>query len=259
VIARFAEVCAADDRVLAAFLAGSHARGAADAHSDVDLCLVTTDAAYEEVAGDRAAFVRRLGDPLFLEDFGASFTSFFILADGTEGELSVGAESRFHEIHVGPFRTLLDERGLLVGATFPEREPDPDEQLESARRSVSWFWHELSHFVAAMGRQQLWWAYGQLEALRGHCVNLARLEQRTPAQEEPYEKLDQAISTTALSGLEATFCPMERGAMLRAGRDIVGFYRGIAPRVARAHGLTYPLELERLMSGRLDALPPVPR
>lgn len=45
VIARFVAVCLADDRVVAALLAGSHARGDADEYSDLDLCLMATDAA----------------------------------------------------------------------------------------------------------------------------------------------------------------------------------------------------------------------
>ena len=47
--------------------------------------------------------------------------------------------------------------------------------------------------------------------------------------------------------------------MLEAGLDILGFYRERAPRVAREHGVTYPAELERLMSGRLEELARAPR
>jgi hypothetical protein len=47
---------------------------------------------------------------------------------------------------------------------------------------------------------------------------------------------------------------MEHGPLLQAGLDLLTFYRERAPRVAREHGLTYPGELERLMSGRLDEL-----
>jgi hypothetical protein len=79
----------------------------------------------------------------------------------------------------------------------------------------------VSHFIAAVGRGQLWWAYGQLEALRGFYVNLIRIEQNAQAQEEAYEKLDQAIATPPLSALLPTFCPMEKLAMLRAVGEIV--------------------------------------
>ncbi len=156
--------------------------------------------------------------------------------------MSFGRESRFQEIHVVPFRTLLDERGILKEATFPPRNPDPSKQREMLHRVLFWFWHELSHFTAALGRDQLWWAYGQLEAMRAMCVNLARIEQGRSAEDEAYEKLDEAISTTQLSALRATHCPMERRAMARAGRDILHFYRERAPLVARANGLHYPAD-----------------
>ena len=254
VTARFVEACSADERIVAALLAGSNARGEADEYSDLDLCLIAADEAYDDVLAGRAAIIQQLGEPLFLEDFGTDGIAFFILADGTEGELFFARESGLDEIRTGPYRSLLDKKGILPGAEFPWREPDRTDQVEELRRVLHWFWHDLSHFIAALGRGHLWWASGQLEALRGYCVNLARIEQNVEAQDEPYEKLDRAISTTQLEGLRSTFCPMEQRAMLRAVQDILNFYRQRAPVVAEAYGLTYPAELERLMCSRLDEL-----
>jgi hypothetical protein len=254
-IERFIAWCFADERILASFLGGSYARAEADDYSDLDLCVITTDDAYEEVVAAKAAIVQKLGTPLFLEDFDLDGIVFFILDDGTEAELFFGCESRLHEISdVGPFRTLVDKTGILEGARFPWREPDTAYQLEALRRCIYWFWHELSHFIAAMGRGQLWWAYGQIEALRGLCVNLTRIEQNVGAQEEMYEKLEQVISTQELSALEPTFCSMEQHAMLRAVGDIVGFFQARAPAVAEAHGSTYPTELAALMCDRFANL-----
>src|SRR5438093_13739988 len=88
-VERFAAACRADDRVVAAVLGGSHARGTADAYSDVDLYAITADAAYESFLADSAAFVRRLGEPVFLEPWRSRHgldLVFFVLADGVEGE-----------------------------------------------------------------------------------------------------------------------------------------------------------------------------
>ena len=254
VIARFVDVCSADDRIVAAFLSGSNARGEADAYSDLDLCLIATDAAYDDVVAEREAIIGRLGEPLFLERFGRDDIAFFILADGTEGELFFASEGGLDAIHTGPYRPLVDKTGILAGAEFPFTEPDPVDQVEELRRILHWFWHDLSHFIAALGRGQLWWAAGQLEALRAYCVNLVRIEQHVEAQDEPYEKLDHVMSTTQLDALRSTFCPMERRAMLDAASDILSFYRARAPVVAEAYGLTYPAELERLMCERFDEL-----
>ena len=254
VIARFVDACAADDRIVAAFLAGSYATGMADAYSDLDLGVITTDEAFADVIADRRALISRLGEPVFLDHFARAWNVFFILADGTEGEIFFGHEGALEEIDVGPFEPLLDKRGILAGAEFPFSPPDPDAQREQLRQIVNWFWHELSHFITALGRDDLWWAYGQLEALRGHCVNLMRLQHGAEAQEEPYEKLAKAIPVSELASLRTTFCPMERQAMFDAAVVIVRFFREHAPRVADAYGSEYPAALAQLLSDRLDEL-----
>ena len=254
---RFVAACQADDRVAAAFLGGSYAKGTADAYSDLDLCLIATDAAYEEFFASREAFLRQLGEPVFLEDFGLPNIAFFIFADDTEGELWFGSESHLDHIHSGSYRVLLDKKGILAGAVFPEHEPTQAEQLETLRRLVAWFWHDLSHFTTAIGRGQLWWAHGQLEALRLYCINLARLQQNFSDGDvgaEGYFKLEQALPVAQLSPLQATYCPLERGAMLQAALAIVRLFQELALLLTRTHGIAYPAALERVMLDRLDKL-----
>ena len=124
-IDRFVDACEADDRIVAAFLSGSNATGTADAYSDLDLGVITTDAAFADVIADQRALVSRLGEPLFLDHFGREWNVFFILADGTEGEIFFGREGALEEIDVGPFDPLVDKRGILAGAAFPFSPPDP--------------------------------------------------------------------------------------------------------------------------------------
>jgi hypothetical protein len=233
---------------------GSYVRGAADAYSDLDLGLLTTDAAYEDFVAGRVAFLRRLGEPVFVEDFDLPHIVFCIFPDGTEVELSLGHESQFNHNHGGPYTVLLDKKNLLAGAVFPRRHPTPAEQSETLRRLVYWFWHDLSHCIAALGRGHLWWAYGQLEILRRYCVNLARLRHNFAVEADGYDKVEQAIPVEQLSPLQATCCPLEPGAILQAALVLVRFYQELAPLLARTHGLTYPAELERVMSERLEKL-----
>jgi predicted nucleotidyltransferase len=251
---RFVAACQADERVVAAFLGGSYARGKADLYSDVDLGLITTDEAYEEFLADRNAFVRRLGEAVFLEDFDLPHNVFFIFADDIEGELAIGCESEFLHIHGGPYYLLIDKQGILTDVVFPWHQEEKAEQVEVLRRQITWFWHDLSHFITAMGRGQLWWAQGQLEVLRRICVNLARLRADYSAAAEDYDKVEQAVAVDTLSPLRATFVPLEEKAMLQAALVIVEFYREIAPELARAHGLDYPDRLERVMCNRLEGL-----
>ncbi|HWQ13772.1 MAG TPA: nucleotidyltransferase domain-containing protein [Roseiflexaceae bacterium] len=255
VVERFVAACRADARVVAAFLRGSYVTGTADAWSDLDLGLVTTDAAYEEFVAGRAAFLRQLGEPLFLEDFDIPNFVFFVLADGAEGELALGREGDFAHTHAGPHRVLLDKTGVLAGAAFPWRAPAPAEQVERLRRLVHWFWHDLSHFITALARGDLWWAYGQLEVLRRVCGNLARLTHNfsdPDVGEEVYFKVGHALPPAYLAPLEATCCPLERGALLQAARAILRRYQELARPLAQAHGIPYPAELERLTCERLE-------
>src|SRR5690349_15000433 len=104
VLDRFVAACQADARVMAAFLRGSYASGTADAYSDLDLSLITTDAAYEDFLAGRAAFLRLLGEPLFLESFQRPNFVFFIFPDGTEGELGLGRPSDFTDMNRGSYR-----------------------------------------------------------------------------------------------------------------------------------------------------------
>lgn len=257
IIDRFVASCRADERVVAAFLGGSYARGAADEYSDLDLYLITTDEAYEDFYAGREAFMRLLGEPLFIEDFGIPNIIFYVLADGTEGELGLGRESEFTHIHSGPYQVLLDKKNMLASVVFRGHEPDPAEQTETLRRLVYWFWHELSHFITALSRNQLWWAHGQLDELRHYCVKLARLRHDfldAEAGDEGYFKLEKAIPVSQLAPLQATFCPMEKEAMLHAAFVIVRYYQELAMELAQKHGLAYPEKLEHLMVARLEKL-----
>ena len=130
---RFVEACREDDRVVAAFLGGSNVKGYADACSDVDLCIITTESSFEEFFKHRETFLRSLGDLVFHEDFGDPKISFYIFADDTEGELNYGSESRLDQIHSGPFQILVDKKNLLAEASFPPFEPALSERIEKLR------------------------------------------------------------------------------------------------------------------------------
>lgn len=254
---RFVEACREDERIVAAFLGGSNAKGYADACSDVDLCVITTDQAFEDFFQQRETFLRSLGELVFHEDFDSPNISFYIFADDTEGELNYGRESRLDQIHSGPFRILVDKKNILAEASFPPFEPSPSERMEKLRLHLYVFWHELSHFVTAMQRDQLWWARGQLESLRSISVNLAHLKHNfldPDFGEEAYFKIETVMPVQGLAALRETFCPMEKEAMLRAVITIVRFYQELAPSLAEQHGLDYPRGLERVMMGRLQRL-----
>ena len=257
VLERFVKACQSDDRIVAAFLVGSYVKGKADEHSDLDFYLITTDEAYDDFVSRRESFVRLLGEPLFMEDFDLPGIVFLIFQDGSEVEISYVRESQASHVFNEPFKVLMDKKNITEGVIPREREVDQDGQRGKLRRLIYWFWHDFSHFVTAMGRGQVWWAHGQLSALRLYCMNLARLRNNfadADIGEEGYFKIDNALPVEQLSSLQTTFPPLEQSAMLRAALVIVDFYKELAPLLAQTHGIPYPYSLERVMMDRLQKL-----
>ncbi len=254
---RFIAACQSDERVVAAFLSGSYARDAADAYSDIDLALITSDEAYDNFLAEREAFIQQLGKPIFLEDYPGEdhLFVFSIFPDGTEVELGIARESHITGLYAGPYRVLLDKKGILTGESFSWPQSPYDRQIETLHGLIYWFWHTLSHhFINPIAREQLWSAYGALEDLRRSCIDMARLRQNFSMEAEGYERLEQAVPIEQLSPLQTTFCPVEREAMLRAALIVVRFYRNMVPTLAQAHGISYPAELAQVMSERLERL-----
>ncbi|MBL8093233.1 MAG: nucleotidyltransferase domain-containing protein [Anaerolineales bacterium] len=260
VASRFLDLCRADPRIVAAFIGGSYASGQADEFSDLDLYCVTTDEAYGDFVANKAGFARQLGRLLFLEDFGEAHGYLFVHENGTEGEFWFGRQSDFQAICSGPYQVLFDRLGLLGGGELPTPVADHERQLAVLRRQIDWFWHELSHFIKAMGRRQLWFAYGQVEAMRRMCVILARLDvdftDAGALEGEPYFKIEEALPVAVLQPLRSTCCEVEQQALLQAGKTLCAYYRAVAPALAKTHGLTYSVELEQRLWAQLLRLEP---
>lgn len=258
ILDQFMAACQSDERIVAALLIGSYANATADAHSDLDLCVITNDDAFDSFDAGKEDFVRRLGEPLFMDDFGTASYVLSILSNGTEVDLLIERESKLTHLLHGPYRILVDKKHLFEEVIPWRQQVKPEaEQLETLRRQVYWFWHDMVHFITAMSRGQLWWAYGQLEILRTCCVNLTRLQQDFSGPEtgdEAYFKIDEVVALEHLAPLQPTFCPMEQGAMLEAAAIITRRYRELAPPLAEAHGIEYPAALDRLISERLEKL-----
>jgi len=256
-LGRFVEACESDEHIAAALLVGSYVKGRDDEHSDLDLYLITTDEAYDDFVAGRESFIRQLGEPSFVEDFDLPGIVFLIFPDGSEVEISYVRESEMHHVLNEPYKILVDKKNITTGVIPGAREVDHEAQKEKLRRLIFWFWHELSHFITAMGRGQLWWAHGQLSALRTYCMNLARLRNDfsdPDVGEEGYFKIENAVPAEQLSPLRETFCRMEKEAMLKAGMALVQFYRELAKPLAEEHEITYPEKLEQVMIDRLEKL-----
>ena len=256
ILKRLVEVCEADERVVAAFLVGSYVHGTPDEHSDLDLYVVTSDESYDAFVSARESFVRWLGEPLFIEDFDIPGIVFLIFPDGSEIEIHYARAGQLNSIFNEPYKVLLDKKNITARVVSgEEREFNQEEQAEKLRRLIYWFWHDFSHFITAMGRNQLWWAQGQLDVLRSMCVGLARLKNDFSDPEvegEVYFKIEKVMRVDQLSSLRVTYCSMEKKAMLESAFVILRFYRELAVPLARQHAIYYPAVLEQVMVERFN-------
>ena len=139
-----------------------------------DLCAVAADGRRDGVWADRGVIVRALGEPLQIEDFDGHDTVFFILADGTDGKLTVtdvGAHGALQPGRIGP--------SMIRTASWPASPSWAASRMgrpgRAAPTSVEWFWHDMARFHRGPRPRAAVVGGGQLDALRGYCVNLARL------------------------------------------------------------------------------------
>ena len=242
-IARFAEACAADALVVAAFLGGSFAAATDDEFSDVDLYLVTEDDDYDAFFGRREDFVRSWSDPVFL-DTTADFEGFgfdmlhFVLACGVYGELAMGRRSSLFSLHGGPHEVLVDKAALLDGVTFPLYEPASEERLHEIERALRWFWLDAVELAKRLARGQLHAAESALSRMRERCRLLVAMS-------------DGSDATPLNHRLLATFVAANANEIAAAAAELVALHRSVGVAAAENLGLEYPARLASVAEGVL--------
>jgi hypothetical protein len=246
-IDRFTAACREDRRVVAAFLGGSLAAGTADEFSDLDLYLITSDEEYRDFFDERRGFMRRLGDPVFCEDFSEFGFDMvlFIYAEGPHGELALAPASNFLQIHGGPYKVLLDKTQMLRTVTFPYYFAPDDEKRRTLRHLIYWFWRDLLHCGKYLARGRVWTAAAYLEDLRRKVVKLAQMHADWQYGGGGYDRVELVLPVSWRARAAETFVPLEAGRIAEAARILTGLYLDVAPTLARAHGLDYPEELQR--------------
>ena len=259
---RLRAVVEPDQRVATLFIGGSHASGAADAHSDLDLYVITTDDGFESFSAERRGLMQGLGDAIFLEehsDFGF-LMMLFIYSDGVKGEIALAPASDLAGVHGGPHEVIFDKGGLLEGRRFPEGHLSDEMRREIVRRALVWFWYDRVQLDVAVARGRLWTAHFYLERSRDSCLDLAWLRARPTVWPGGHEKAEVMLDASTLGKLAPTVAPLDVEGTKDAARRITDFYLEIAPEMATAAGVEYPRALvERMLALYADDTTPAPR
>lgn len=143
-IARATAVVRADERIQAAWLAGSFAAGTADEYSDVDLhCLVDSPLNWRELA-ERIVPDAVLYDAIPGVDGGVVITPEWL-------HLDVVLRQRQGFVAPPRFRTLLDRVGALGEPPTPEEDREPYFPLDK----VNLYFYFLGNLKVVLGRGEL--------------------------------------------------------------------------------------------------------
>lgn len=252
-VERFRALCQADPRIVAAFVGGSLATGTADEYSDIDVYLIIADEEYASFFADRAAFMRQLGEPVFLEDFdGFGFDMvLFIFEDGIKGELALAKASSFLHIHEGPYRVLVDKTGLLKEVTFPIERVPVEEQRQNLIEHLKFFWRGFLVMSQALGRGNLLSAATYLEGVRRRLVSVCRLS--VDFQDGGgHPRLEAILPSHLQEALCDAFPPVEREAMVEAARQMADLFQQVARPLAAQQKIAYPNAIEQTVLAWFD-------
>jgi hypothetical protein len=174
VIERALRVVSEDDRVAAAWLAGSLATGAADAYSDIDLHLLVEDTDQAEVAQEWPELVERIIGPLVLATpIDGVVGGYTLNRDWVHLDLVVHAASDLDAVPAGPMLVLYDPTQALsdrrAGLPEPGEPYFPDDVVDL-------YLYFLGNLVVTFGRRELVVARGGVQALIDLLVRLMLAE-----------------------------------------------------------------------------------
>lgn len=172
-LTRIREDLEADERVLAAWLAGSYGRGTADEWSDIDLHVVVRDDDLTAWLGERNDLYRRVGHPVMRLPSSASEKGDY------QGVLFAGPV--FLDLAVHPVSTATrdaDTRLLFTRADIPLRVVAPlddEERRTRLQHDLDFFWAMTPVALKYIGRGRIDRALTMIELLSGTFVRLWRL------------------------------------------------------------------------------------
>lgn len=154
---RAVEVLHADDRILAASLAGSFATGEADPFSDVDLHCCVEDVAIDELRGDGwKEILHRITPTVMATTFpgGQTIGGYTLTPNWTHLDLVFYPRSAVDASRLEGVRRLFDKSGEILPAESIPRPPRQGAPYFPAE-AVDFYFYLLGNLVTVIGRGEL--------------------------------------------------------------------------------------------------------
>ncbi|MEY9856255.1 putative nucleotidyltransferase [Catenulispora sp. GAS73] len=242
------EVLQSDPRVLAAWLLGSHARGTADRHSDIDLWLVVEPEAKDAFVDEWPELSDRVAPSVLRQRvFGSTFLH--ITPDWQRWDVSIGVPDDVAHRTSSTVKPLFDRAGLNDRLAPPGGPTPPDSAKVSALTTE--FLRVMGLLPVVLGRREHVVGVSGAGLLRGLIVQLfledVAVEDRGGALHLnallPPERLRQLAD---LPAAEAT-----HDSVLEAHMACARIFLPAARELADATDAPWPAELEEALRARL--------
>jgi predicted nucleotidyltransferase len=203
VIVRARDLLPEDERVLAVYLIGSYATGAADRYSDVDVHLVVTDDSAEWFAEHWGDVLRKLTGPTVLADgLPGMIGGLGITADWLHVDLIVHPLGSFVRDQYDGVQVLFDRDGTL----FPDGDIAPSGGRAGEpywpTTNVNLFFYFLGNLVTVLGRDERIVGNQGIGAVRDQLIALM-LAERGVRRTSGAKRLNALLSGEQRSALEA--------------------------------------------------------
>jgi predicted nucleotidyltransferase len=245
---RVTEVLAADPRVLAAWLVGSHARGTADRHSDIDLWLVVAPEHKDAFVADWPELSEQVAHSVLRQRvFGSTFLH--ISADWQRWDVSIGDPDDVPRRTRSTVKPLFDRAGLSDLLLPPGAPLAPDSAKISALTTE--FLRVMGLLPVVLGRDEHVVGVSGAGLLRGLIVQLF-LEDVAVEDRGGALHLNALLPDDRLRELAALPAPEpNHDSVLHAHLACAGMFLPTARDLAARTGAQWPAELEDALRRRL--------
>ena len=245
VVQKLQDAFQADERIKAAWLAGSLGRGAADRYADIDLHLWLSA---EDKDAFRAGYPEQLSKIYPVLSYKELFGGNMIVATLSDGNLGVMAFDTFVEteppkLTEGKARILFDREEQLE--LLPATAIEPKELVHFFNEEVSYFWR-LFAMLPSIRRDELIPAFYRLGIHAGQLANTLTLGRGRP-RDVGEKRMNELLTPDEQHELEQALAlgQLTQASLTRAHMKLATMMSQRGRLAAQNIGANYPEELEQ--------------